>query len=158
MKNTNHCVLHGRLGKDPEVRFRQSGGASVLFSLCTNDDYHNGTEWVEVKEWHDCVVVGTAAEQYAEKYQQGDEVIVQGRIKPRFYEKNGQKVKVVEIYVSTMELIAKRVKPTGNDQQRGGASAGRKTDQRKQYQAGSGRQEETPVGGMSDDDYGGKNF
>lgn len=102
MKNTNHCVLHGWLGKDPEVRFRNSGGATVLFSLCTNDDYHNGTEWVEVKEWHDCVVVGNAAEQYAEKYQQGDEVIVQGRVKPRFYEKNGQKVKVVEIYVSTM--------------------------------------------------------
>jgi single-strand DNA-binding protein len=93
MKNTNHCVLHGWLGKDPEVRFRNSGGATVLFSLCTNDDYHNGTEWVEVKEWHDCVVVGNAAEQYAEKYQQGDEVIVQGRVKPRFYEKNGQKVK-----------------------------------------------------------------
>lgn len=47
---------------------------------------------------------------------------------------------------------------TGNDQQRGGASEGRKAEQRKQYHAGNGRQEATPVVGSSDDDYGGKNF
>ncbi|MDO5948396.1 single-stranded DNA-binding protein [Burkholderia cepacia] len=86
---------------------------SRLITFAETIDHHRRNpqkagRWVEVAEWHDCVVVGDYAEKVAEKYQRGDVVNITCRVKPRTYEKNGQKVKVVEMYVQSMELIAKK--------------------------------------------------
>ncbi|CAB3767475.1 single-stranded DNA-binding protein [Paraburkholderia humisilvae] len=111
MRNTNVCFIHGRIGKDPEVRFLPSGTPQAKFSLCSNDDYFDrkANSWVEVAEWHDCVVVGDYAEKVAEKYQKGDLVNITCRVKPRTYVgRDQQRCKVVEMYVQSIELIAKK--------------------------------------------------
>lgn len=156
MRNTNVCFIHGRIGKDPEVRFLPSGTPVAKFSLCSNDDYFDkkAGRWVEVAEWHDCVVVGDYAEKVAEKYHSGDLVNITCRVKPRTYEKNGQKCKVVEMYVQSMELIAKKGElvrqqsnghagSRGNGQSQGGNEQSR--DEGPAYAGGYGDEDGGPA-------------
>ena len=57
MAGVNKVILIGNLGKDPEVRYLDSGVAVANFSLATTENYKNKEgERVSQTEWHNIVL------------------------------------------------------------------------------------------------------
>ncbi len=55
MGAVNKVILVGRLGKDPEVKYAQSGDPVANFSLATSETYRKDGEKQEKTEWHNIV-------------------------------------------------------------------------------------------------------
>ena len=62
-KSVNKVILVGNVGKDPEVRYSQSGTPVANFSLATNERFKDrNDEWQERTEWHSIVAWQRLAE------------------------------------------------------------------------------------------------
>lgn len=105
----NKVILLGRVGKDPEVRKFDNGGQVVSFSLATTARWRNKEgEKQERTEWHNVVVNGKLSE-IAEKYiAKGSQVLIEGEIRYREYEKEGVKKYFTEIFCSSLELLGSK--------------------------------------------------
>ncbi|MCD8167193.1 MAG: single-stranded DNA-binding protein [Bacteroides sp.] len=110
--SVNKVILIGNVGKDPEVRYLDSGVAVASLSLATTDKGYtlaNGTQVPERTEWHNLVLWRGLAE-IAEKYvHKGDKLYVEGKIRSRSYDdQNGMKRYITEIFVDNMEMLTPR--------------------------------------------------
>lgn len=110
--SVNKVILIGNVGKDPEVRYLDSGIAVASFPLATTDRAYtlaNGTQVPERTEWHNLVLWRGLAET-AEKYvHKGDKLYVEGKIRTRSYDdQSGAKRYVTEIFVDNMEMLTPR--------------------------------------------------
>jgi hypothetical protein len=74
-KSVNKVILVGNVGKDPEVRYSQSGTAVANFSLATNERFKDrNDEWQDRTEWHNILAWQRLAEivgEYVAKRLQG---------------------------------------------------------------------------------------
>lgn len=107
--SVNKVILLGNVGKDPEVRYLDTGIAVATLSLATTDRAYtltNGTQVPEKTEWHNLVLWRGLAET-AEKYvHKGDKLYVEGKIRTRTYDdQSGAKRYVTEIFVDNMEML-----------------------------------------------------
>ena len=108
----NKAQLIGNVGKDPDVRYLDSGVAVATFPLATTDRAYtlpNGTQVPERTEWHNIVLWRGLAET-AEKYvHKGDKLYIEGKIRSRSYDdQNGVKRYVVEIFADNMDMLTPR--------------------------------------------------
>lgn len=108
----NKVQLIGYVGKDPEVRYLDSGVAVATFTLATTDRGYtlaNGTQVPERTEWHNIVLWRGLAE-IADKYvRKGDRLYIEGKIRSRSYDdQNGVKRYIVEIFGDNMEMLTPR--------------------------------------------------
>jgi single-strand DNA-binding protein len=115
--SVNKVILIGNVGKDPEVRYLDSGVAVATVVLATSDRAYtlqNGTQVPERTEWHNLVLwrgLAETAETYVHK---GDKLYIEGKIRTRSYDdQNGVKRYTTEIQVDTMEMLT----PRGNGAQ-----------------------------------------
>lgn len=112
----NKVILIGNVGKDPEVRYLDSGVAVGSIVLATSErgyTLQNGTQVPERTEWHNLVLWRGLAET-AEKYvHKGDKLYVEGKIRTRSYDdQSGVKRYITEIFVDVMEMLT----PKGTSQ------------------------------------------
>lgn len=110
--SVNKVILIGNVGRDPEVRYLDSGVAVATFTLATSERAYtlqNGTQVPERTEWHNIVLWRGLAE-VAEKYvHKGDKLYIEGKIRTRSYDdQNGVKRYVVEIFADNMEMLSAR--------------------------------------------------
>ena len=109
--SVNKVILIGNVGRDPEVRYLDSGIAVASLPLATDRAYTlaNGTQVPERTEWHNLVLWRGLAET-AEKYvHKGDKLYVEGKIRTRSYDdQTGAKRYVTEIFVDSMEMLSPR--------------------------------------------------
>jgi single-strand DNA-binding protein len=83
-----HMVVVGNLGKDPEIRYGQSGGAIGKFSVAVSERVKDGDNWKDHTEWFNVVCFGKTAENAGQYLAKGRKVLVEGRIRQRTYQKN----------------------------------------------------------------------
>jgi single-strand DNA-binding protein len=105
----NKVLLLGNLGNDPELR-QTSGGQPVLtFNLATSESYldREGTRQQRT-EWHRAVVWGKRAEALHRLLKKGSCVLVEGGLRTRSYEKEGQKRYITEINVRELCFASSR--------------------------------------------------
>lgn len=107
MAGVNKVILLGRLGKDPEVRYTNSGTAITSFSMATSTAFTNKEGQKEEKtEWHKIVAFGRLGEICGEYLAKGKQVYIEGRIQTRDWEdKDGNKRWTTEIIVQNMQLL-----------------------------------------------------
>lgn len=110
--SVNKVILLGNVGRDPEVRYLDSGVAVATFPLATTErgyTLQNGTQVPDRTEWHNIVLWRGLAET-AEKYvHKGDKLYVEGKIRTRSYDdQTGAKRYVTEIFVDNMEMLTPR--------------------------------------------------
>ena len=110
--SVNKVILIGNVGKEPEVRYLDSGVAVATFSLATTErgyTLQNGTQVPDRTEWHN-IVLWRGLAQTAEKYvHKGDKLYIEGKIKSRSYDdQNGIKRTIVEIFADNMEMLTPR--------------------------------------------------
>lgn len=102
-------ILIGNLGKDPEVKSFDNGGKIVNFTVGVTERGYKTKEGKEIPdhtEWFNCSVrqsgLAGVVEQYVKK---GNKVYVEGKLRTREYEKDGQKKYLTELFVDNMELL-----------------------------------------------------
>lgn len=105
----NKVILIGNVGKDPDVRYFDSGAAVANFPLATSERGYtlaNGTVVPERTEWHN-IVVRRDQVQFVEKWvKKGSGVYVEGKIRTRTYDdQNGVKRYVTEIHADRVEFF-----------------------------------------------------
>ena len=90
----NKIVTIGRLTRDPEVRYTQSGKAVCTFSIAVDDGYGENKK----AYFFPVVVWGKTAETCGKSLTKGRKVAVTGKLTTRQYENNeGKKLTVFEI-------------------------------------------------------------
>lgn len=102
MAGETTITIVGNLVEDPELRFTPAGKAVANFRIASTPRTFNKN----TNEWEDgealflaCSVWAQYAENVAETLTKGLRVIVQGRLKARTYEKDGQKRTAFEVEV-----------------------------------------------------------
>ena len=106
MSGVNKVILIGNVGKDPEVRYLEGGVAVAKFSLATTEVYKNKEgQKVETTEWHN-IVMWRALAEIAEKWvRKGNKLYIEGKIRTRSYEQDGQKKWFTEIVADQMQML-----------------------------------------------------
>jgi single-strand DNA-binding protein len=109
-KSLNKAMIIGNLGRDPEVRYLQSGQAVVNFTVATNERYQDKEgEWQEKAEWHRVVIFGKQAETAGKYLNKGSRVYIEGRLQTRDWEgQDGQKRYTTEIVCRNMIMLGGR--------------------------------------------------
>ena len=108
--SVNKVILLGNVGRDPEVRYLDSGVAVATFSLATTErgyTLQNGTQVPDRTEWHN-IVVRRDQVQFVEKWvKKGSMVYVEGKIRTRTYDdQNGIKRYLTEIHADRVEFFS----------------------------------------------------
>ena len=107
----NKWIGLGRLVKDPEVKYTESGKVVTQFTLAvnrpfTNQQGQNEADFIPVVVW------GKQAELIGNSCAKGHRLLVEGRIQIRSYDgKDGTKRWVTEIIANNFEFIERREQP-----------------------------------------------
>jgi single-strand DNA-binding protein len=113
----NKVILVGHVGRDPELKSLPSGTTLATFTLATSEKRFKDQDGNPHTEWHNIVVWGRLAEICNQYVSKGRQLYIEGRIRRREYEKNGQKMYFTEVHADNFELLGSR---SGGD---GGAQA-----------------------------------
>jgi single-strand DNA-binding protein len=115
-RGVNKVILIGNLGRDPETRYMPSGGAVTNVSLATTNswrDRESGEQQTRT-EWHRLVFfrrLGEIAGQYLKK---GSKVYIEGSLRTREWERDGQKHYTTEIVADEMTMLDGRGEMDGS--------------------------------------------
>jgi single-strand DNA-binding protein len=106
----NKVILVGYVGRDPDVRYFDSGNAIATFSLATTDrgyKLQNGTEVPERTEWHN-IVARRDQVAFVEKWvKKGTGLYIEGKLRYRNYDdQQGIKRYVTEVYADRVEFFS----------------------------------------------------
>jgi len=110
--SVNKIILLGNVGKDPEVRYFDNGGAVANFTLATTERGYtaaNGTQVPDRTEWHNIVLWRGLAE-VAEKYvKKGSKLYIEGKVRTRSYDDaSGNKRYITEVWGDVMEMLDRK--------------------------------------------------
>lgn len=103
----NSVVLVGRLTKDVELRKTQSGLSVASFTVACDrrlsQEQKNNNE--QSADFISCVAWRGSADFLGKYARKGDTVGVEGRIQTRNYDRDGQRVYVVEVLANSVNLL-----------------------------------------------------
>src|SRR3989337_2529109 len=109
-RSVNKVILVGNLGKDPELRYTNSGVAVATFSIATNESWKDPEGNLQERtQWHNIVAWRKLAEICGEYLKKGGKIYAEGRLQHRNYDdKNGVKRYVTEIVLDEMVMLDSR--------------------------------------------------
>lgn len=124
----NKVMLIGNVGRDPEMRYLQSGEPVTTFSVATNRRWTGSDgQQHEETEWHNVVAWRKLAEQCNEYLNKGRKVYIEGSLKTRSWDDQatGQKKYRTEIVAQSMVMLDQRQTQEGGFERedRGGGPA-----------------------------------
>ena len=128
----NKIILIGRLTKDPELRYTQSGTAVAGFTLAVDRRFSNQSGEREA-DFVNCVAWQKAAEFVSEYFHKGKQMALEGRLQVRSYDGNdGQRHWVTEVVAEQIEFVGSKhdsnsnrnSSGTGNTNSSAGSSSG----------------------------------
>lgn len=107
-KMINNVVLVGRLTKDSDLRYTNTGTAVATFTLAVNRNFTNKNGQREA-DFVNCVIWRKSAEALANYSRKGTLIGVTGRIQTRSYDnQQGQRVFVTEVLAESFQLLESR--------------------------------------------------
>ncbi len=112
MADINHVVLVGRLTKDAELKYTNTGFAIANFSLAVNRRIKKDDNWQEEVSFFNAVLFGKRAEGIHQYLVKGKQIGIQGELRQNRWEQEGQPRSKVEIIVNDIQLLGGR----GSDQ------------------------------------------
>lgn len=109
MSSVNKVFILGNVGRDPEIRYLQSGMAACSISVATSTkrkDKQSG-EMVEETQWHRVQFFDRLAEVVGEYVKKGSKIHVEGRLRyGKFTNKDGVEQNSTDIIASEMTLLS----------------------------------------------------
>ena len=139
----NKVMIIGRLGRDPELRYSQSGSPVCTLNIATDESYtdRDGNR-VDRAEWHRVVVFQKAAENCSQYLTKGSLVFVEGSLQTRkWQDQQGQDRYTTEIKAQRVQFLDKRGGEQGGMPSGAGGSEGGYSAPRRPAQPGGGKGE-----------------
>jgi len=109
MRSINKVIVIGNLTRDPEMRSTPNGQTVTTFGIATN------REWItkdgskkNSAEFHECVAWARLAEICASHLKKGRLVYIEGYLKTRNWDKDGQRKFKTEVVVQDMIMLEKK--------------------------------------------------
>lgn len=99
----NLVVLNGRLTRDPELKFGQSGKAYSRFSIAVDRGFQSD-KTAQTADFINCVAFGKTAEFIGEYFRKGRKILLNGKLQMSQYESEGKKVTTYVVLVDTVEF------------------------------------------------------
>ena len=101
----NLVVLNGRLTRDPELKFGQSGKAYSRFSIAVDRPFQSSTDKnSQTADFINCVAFGKTAEFIGEYFRKGRKILLNGKLQMSQYESEGKKVTTYVVVVDSVEF------------------------------------------------------
>lgn len=105
MADINHVVLVGRLTRDAEIKYTNTGTAISRFSIAINRRRKINDQWTEEANFFDIVLWAKQAESLTPYLVKGKQIGIQGELRQNRWEQDGQPRSRVEIHASNIQLL-----------------------------------------------------
>lgn len=99
----NLVVLNGRLTRDPELKFGQSGKAYSRFSIAVDRGFQSDKN-AQTADFINCVAFGKTAEFIGEYFRKGRKILLNGKLQMSQYEAEGKKMTTYVVVVDSVEF------------------------------------------------------
>jgi single-strand DNA-binding protein len=121
-RGINKVILVGNLGNDPDTRSLPNGGTVANISIATSESWKdkNTGQQQERTEWHRVVFFNRLAEIVTQYLKKGSSVYIEGALRTRQWDKDGQKHYTTEVVASEMQMLGGR----GDGGNMGGGAGG----------------------------------
>jgi len=134
----NKVMIIGRLGRDPEIRYSQSGAPIANMNIATDEFYtdKDGNR-VERTEWHRVVAFGKSAEVCGQYLAKGSLIYVEGKLQTRkWQDQQGQDRYTTEIKADRVQFLDRKGERGMNDSGEGrrGPAAGQDRGRRSDFE------------------------
>ncbi|MBP7095727.1 MAG: single-stranded DNA-binding protein [Spirochaetia bacterium] len=116
MADMSIAVLIGRLTRDAELKYTNSGTAICKFGLAVNVRQKKGDQWVDEPNYYNVVVWGKDGERLNQYLTKGKLVAVEGNLRHDKWEQDGVQRLAVEVSANSVSFVGGR--------QDGGSSEG----------------------------------
>jgi len=113
----NKFTVGGNLCKDPDMRYTPGGTAVATLRVAATSSVKEKDQWKDETLFINVVLFGKSAENAAQYLTKGSSVLVEGRLRERNWESEGQKK-------TAMEVIANDIKYVGGKKDSNGSSSG----------------------------------
>ena len=152
----NNVVLVGRIGRDPEMKYSQTGTEITRFVVAV-ERRRKGDGGDESTDWFEIVTFGKTASFVAQYLDKGSLVAIEGRLQQdRWESADGQKRSRIEVIANSVQALESRQeaerrrgsRPAGGQQ---GYQQAPAQQQNYQQQAPAPQQAPDPFGDISDD-------
>lgn len=118
----NRIIIKGRIAREIEIRQTQTGKSVGSFSVAVDKGFgeNKSADFFRVQAWE------KTADFVAKYFSKGKEILIEGRMESREYEKDGQKNLVWELIAERVEFCGgarEAAPPAGQPPISGGAPA-----------------------------------
>lgn len=101
----NRVVLVGRLTRDAELSYTNTGFALTKFSIAINRRKKQGDQWVDEANFFDILLWGKRGEALNQYLTRGQQLAVEGELRQERWEKDGVKRSKVSIEATNIQLL-----------------------------------------------------
>ena len=101
----NSLTIVGRLTRDAELKYTNSGSAVTSMGLAVNRSRKDGDQWVEEANFFDISLWGRRGESLQQYLQKGTRIAVTGELRQERWEQDGQKRSRVVIHANNIQLL-----------------------------------------------------
>ena len=115
----NHAVLIGRLTRDAELKYTNSGTAICRISIAVNRRRKVDEQWTEEANFFEVVIWGKMGESIAQYLVKGKQVGIEGELRQNKWEQDGQPRSKVEIVANNVQLLGGKMGERASNQRTG---------------------------------------
>ena len=125
----NLVVLNGRLTRDPELKFGQSGKAYSRFSIAVDRPFQSSADKnSQTADFINCVAFGKTAEFIGEYFRKGRKILLNGKLQMSQYESEGKKITTYVVVVDSVEFGESKANSGATDTSSYGHSESKSTN------------------------------
>ena len=114
MTDINKVILVGRLTKDIEIKYTNSGAAIGNLSIAVNRSRKQDDQWIDEASFFDVKIYGKMAESLRPYLTKGKQIAVEGFLKQERWQKDVQNFSRVIVGAENVQLLGGN---SGNDSQ-----------------------------------------
>lgn len=131
----NSVNLIGRLVRDPELKYTQSGLAVLRFTVAVDrklskdkrDEAERNNQ--PTADFISCTAFGKTAEVIANYHGKGSQIGVEGRIQTGSYEKDGRTIYTTDVLVNSITFVGSKNNSDGGNYQNSNSDADNYSDE-----------------------------
>lgn len=103
----NQIIVAGNVGREPELRYTQSGQAILAFSVGETKRYQKDGEWKSRTQWWQIQVWGDQGVNLESRLSVGDTVVIVGQVIMGSYEKHGLEIPTWQVNAKMVRVLPK---------------------------------------------------
>lgn len=113
----NNVTVVGRLTRDAELKYTNSGFAITSMGLAVNRNRKDGDQWVDEANFFDITLLGRRGEVLNQYLLKGTQIAVMGELRQERWEQDGQRRSRVTIVANNIQLLGSKNSSQGSQSQ-----------------------------------------